>query len=488
MNIVLINPPTSFDQIYGQWDLSGVDTYCPPLGLLYIASYLREHHHAPHVIDVQAMNWSCQETVECALSHSPDVVGISAKTINIHNAGEIAGELKSEGYVGPIVVGGAQITALPAETLGRFRAIDYGVIGEGEIAFLEVVENIKLKKPVRDVRGVVWRNGIEQTVVNPPRPLMEDLDQLPFPAWDLLVDFPDGYPHNALETKRLPSASIITSRGCPFQCTFCDRAVFGSRVRQHSAEYTLGMIRHLQEVYGIRDLMILDDNFMLDKGKLFTICDTIREERMDLSWFCQGHVKFMTDDRLAKMRDAGCWFVEMGIESGCDRILKLIKKNTNKAEIAEAVRRAHKAGLKVKGNFIFGLPTETIESLEETTQFAASIDLSYFQQNFMTLWPGCEIARNAERYGHVETDWDRLSDKRITFIPSGLSAEDLLKASKAAFRRFYLRPRILFEILLQSLTSWRAAHNAIVAFVAFLKTMSRPDRGALPETPAAALP
>ncbi|MFX0203080.1 MAG: B12-binding domain-containing radical SAM protein, partial [Candidatus Hodarchaeota archaeon] len=307
---------------------------------------------------------------------------------------------------------------------------------------------------------------------NSPRPLIQNLDMLPLPAWDLLHNFPNGYPHSALETKRLPAASIITSRGCPFHCTFCDRATFGTGVRHHSAEYTLDMIRHLQREFGIEDLMILDDNFLLNRKKLFQICDTIIKEKTNLSWYCMGHAKFMTRDRLKKIKEAGCWIIELGIESGSDRILRLLKKKATKSEIANSVKMARHAGLKVKGNFIFGLPTETKETLEETIQFATSTDLSYFQQNFLTIWPGCELSRNPEEYGSFDPDWNKLAHQRVTFIPYGLTAEDLTKASKNAFRRFYLRPKIIFEIL-SSLTSWRAFKSALTAFLVFLKTISR---------------
>jgi radical SAM superfamily enzyme YgiQ (UPF0313 family) len=472
MKVVLINPPTSFEQIYGDWDLSSVDTYCPPIGLLYIASFIRKHNHDPYVIDVTANKWSLKQVVEFASSLNPGVVGISAKTVNILNANNIAEQLKRKGISAPIVVGGAHITALPQETLRRFKSIDYGVIGEGEVTFLELIEKVVRNESIADVKSTVWRNDIREIVVNPARPLVEDLDVLPLPAWDLLPNFPKGYRHSALETKRLPAASVITSRGCPFHCTFCDNAIFGSIVRHHSAEYTLNMIRHLKEKYGIKDLMILDDNFLLDKKKLFQICETIVEEKMDLSWYCLSHAKFMTEERLRKIREAGCWFIEIGIESGCDRILKFIKKNTTKAEVEQAVKRARAVGLKVKGNFIFGFPTETRDSLEETIQFATHIDLSYFQQNFLTIWPGCKLSIDPERYGNFEPDWSKLAHQRVTFVPHGLTQEDLIKASKDAFRRFYWRPKTIFEML-TTLTSFRAIQTAMVAFVVFLKTILR---------------
>ena len=473
MRVALIDPPTSHEQIYGEWDLSAVDTYSPPLGLLYIASFIREHDHIPYVFDLTALKWSLQKAVESTLSLNPDVVGITAKTININNANRIAEELKKRGYTNPIVLGGAHLTAEPVLTLTKFHSIDYGVVGEGEVTFLEMLEKMQRNQSLHDVKGIVWRGEDGQIIVTPPRPFIEDIDILPLPAWDLLPNFPSGYPHSALETKRLPAASIITSRGCPYQCTFCDRAIFGTKVRQHSAEYTLKMIRHLREEYGIKDLMMLDDNFILDKKKLFVICDTMIADKMDLSWYCMGHTKFLTTDRLRKIKEAGCWFIEMGIESGSDRMLKSIKKNTTKAEIADAIKRVREAGLKVKGNFIFGFPTETKESLEETIQFATSIELNYFQQNFLTIWPGCELASRAEEFGHVEKDWDKFAHQRVTYIPNGLSQEILVEASKDAFRRFYLRPNIILEIFMQSISSWRGIQNTLIAFFVFLKTVTR---------------
>jgi anaerobic magnesium-protoporphyrin IX monomethyl ester cyclase len=473
MNVALINPPTSFEQIYGDWDLSRLDTYCPPIGLLHLASFIRAHQHVPQVVDMEATKEPLHEAINRVLSSAPDVVGISAKTINVLNAGKIAEGLRVAGFEGPIVLGGAHVTAVPEETLGRFHSIDVGVIGEGEITFLELIDRFQEESSLEGVEGIAWRKGAGQVVVNPPRALIEDLDILPLPAWDLLVGFPAAYPHNALETKRLPAASIMTSRGCPFQCTFCDRAIFGSKVRQHSAEYSLRMVRQLRDEYGVRDLMILDDNFLLDKRKLFTICEAMIEEKMSLSWYCQGHAKLMTEDLLRKIKEAGCWFVEMGIESGSDRILKLIKKGTTKSEIAQAVKRARVAGLKVKGNFIFGFPTETLETLEETTRFATSIGLSYFQQNFLTIWPGCELALNAEQYGSVEADWGRLAHQRVTFVPHGLTERELIQASKNAFRRFYMRPAVALQILMQAATSLRAAGSILIAAVVFAGTLFR---------------
>lgn len=472
LRVVLVNPPSSFERVYGKWDLSALDTYCPPLGLLYIAGYVRQYNHEVHIIDLQTWKYSLDRTVEYIKSLNPDVIGLSAMTINFLNANEIAEGLKNSGLTVPIILGGPHFTAASVETLKRFSAIDFGVVGEGEVTFSEILQKIASNSSVKGVKGVVWRSCSEGIVTNASRPLIENLDMLPLPAWDLLQNFPNAYPHNALETRRLPAASIITSRGCPYQCTFCDRSIFGNRVRHHSASYTLNMIRHLRDKYKIKDLMILDDNFLLDKIKLFEICNSIIQENMDVKWYCLSHVSSMTEDRLEKVKEAGCWIMEVGIESGNEKILRLLKRNTSKTFISNAVNRAKKLGIRVKGNFIFGLPTETLETLEETIRFSKSINLSLFQQTFLTIWPGCELSNSIDQYGNAEKDWDKLTHFQISFVPDGLTSDDLLRASKSAFRRFYLRPKIIFEILLY-IRSFRALKYAIIAGWVFLKSLFR---------------
>ncbi len=476
MRILLINPQTSFSQIYGDWDLSDLDTYSPPLGILYIASFLRQNNHVTSVLDLESLKGGFDRISESLTSFKPDIVGITSMTINFGNAHMIARFIKKEAPRKMVVLGGPHLTAAPIETMRNYPEFDYGVFGEGEITFLEMVEKIKNNEPFEEIEGIVWRNNENEIILNKTRPFIENLDVLPFPAWDLLEGFPERYPHSILESKRLPAASIMTSRGCPFHCTFCDNKIFGTKVRHFSAEYTLGMIKHLIDVYRIKDLMILDDNFLLNREKLFAICDSIVKDNLDLTWYCMGHARTMTEDRLKKIKEAGCWFIELGIESGNDQMLKAIKKNTTKQEIKKAVSLAKKAGLRTKGNFIFGFPGETIETMEESIRFAKEIKIDFFQQNFLTVWPGCEIAHqtsgNSDLFEYHNSDWNSLAHQRITFIPKGLTKDDLIKASKKAFRRFYLRPRIIIG-LLPFLKTKRGIKFLYKAFGAFLKTMFR---------------
>jgi anaerobic magnesium-protoporphyrin IX monomethyl ester cyclase len=473
MKIALINPPTSFDRLYGEWDLSPLDTYTPPLGVLSLAGYLRAEGHEPFLLDLMALPLDLDRGVRHILARRPDVVGLSAMTINCLDAGALARALKERGLLAPIVLGGAHVSAVPRETLEAFPDIDYGVVGEGEATLAELLDRLGNRESLQQVDGLAWRDPEGRVVINRPRRPLENLDELPLPAWDLLEGFPSRYPSSLLESRRLPAAGIMTSRGCPFHCTFCDNRVFGSRVRHFSAEYTLRMIRHLVDRFGIRDLMILDDNFLLDRRKLFDICDGIRSQNLDLTWYCITHAKSMTPDRLAKIRRAGCWFVEMGIESGNDAILGQIKKNTDKAEIRASVRAAKRTGLKVKGNFIFGFPGDTPETIEETIRFALDLDIDFFQQSYLTVWPGCEISRTAPKTDAPPAEvWGRLAHQRITFVPPAMTRDQLVSASKESFRRFYLRPRTIIR-LLPRLASLRGIRFSLTALAVFLRTILR---------------
>ena len=168
----------------------------PHLGLLHIASFIREFGHDPHILDLQILNWNVDRATNYILEQNPDIIGLTAMTINCFNANKIATTLRQKGYSAPIILGGSHITAVPAETIKRFKAIDYGVIGEGEFTFLDLIEQIDNNQSINKVRGIIRRGKDGTIILNSPRPLIEDLDILPLPAWDLLENFPKKYPSN----------------------------------------------------------------------------------------------------------------------------------------------------------------------------------------------------------------------------------------------------------------------------------------------------
>ena len=216
---------------------------------------------------------------------SPDYAGLTSTTLSICSVSALAEKAKSGQSRLKVIVGGPHLTALPLETLQAFPAFDYGVIGEGEATFVDLLDTLEHDGDVRKVSGIVHRDG-DAVEVTERRPFIECLDSLPFPAWDLLEGFPERYRPPAFRFRRLPAASLVTSRGCPNVCIFCDRSVFGNRCRSFSSGYILEMVKLLYHRYRIRELLIEDDTFFLSRQRISEFCEGLLKEQVRLSWSC----------------------------------------------------------------------------------------------------------------------------------------------------------------------------------------------------------
>jgi len=436
--ITLLTPPVSREERYG--GLAAAASSLPSLGVLWIAAVLRRAGHAVRVVDAMAQGMSVSEAVRETLRGGPDIVGISSTTLTAVRAGEIAKVLKEASPAMRIIMGGVHITAAPAETMGRFPWIDVGVLGEGEVTASELVGALLDGGELSGVRGIAYREdgGIRFT---PPRPYIKEMDGLPLPAWDLLPGFPDKFRPVPTRYRKLPVAHLVTGRGCPYRCTFCDRSVFGQRYRYFSADYVLECIGELAGRYGVREIVFEDDTFTVNRGRLLEICERIRREHPRLSWSCLGRADTVDPGMLRLMRDAGCWQIGYGIESGDQDILDSVNKGVTVEEVERAVRWSKEAGMYVKGFFIIGFPGERPDSLERTIRLALNLPLDDITVDFMTPFPGTELSRIAGQLGRFEDAWERMNLLEPVFVPHGLKASDLIRAQRRMMRRFYLRPR-----------------------------------------------
>ena len=340
----LLNPPIG-NGCYNEWDFSTVDTSSPPMGLLYLAGAIRQKGYPVSLIDAEGLKLSLPEIIRKILDSSAEIVGISATTPAIHSAAEIASCIKRTKNGILTIIGGPHVTAAPLETMNAFPVFDAGVIGEGEETISELLDAIARSGDFSDVKGMIVRGG-DGLKINEHREFIADIDSLALPAWDLLPSLTKGYSYSIIETHGRPSAAIVTSRGCPQKCSFCDRKVFGNFYREHSAEYVLEMIRLLKYKYGIKDLMIFDDNLMISRARLMKICAGLIKEKLDISWFCVSNLKNFELDKLKMMKEAGCWLIEVGIESGCQEILNAMNRGVTLEEIESAVKMANKTGIK----------------------------------------------------------------------------------------------------------------------------------------------
>lgn len=370
------------------------------------------------------------------------------------------------------------MTAVPEQTIKKFKSFDIGVIGEGEITLIELVKVLEKRGDLSGVKGIVWRkNG--RIIVNQRRGYISNLDDLPLPNWDLLKGFPRRYKPSANSYSQLPAVHLVTSRGCTGQCTFCDRSVFGRIPRMYSAKRVLAMIKVLELKYGIREIQFFDDNFALFPKRLETICRSLIRNKRKISWSCQTRADMVNPTALKMMKQAGCWQIGLGVESGCDRILKILKKQETKEMMGKAIGLIAKEGIEIKGFFILGNPGESEESLKETRDFILSQPLTYVHTTYFTPYPGSEIFKKASRYGKLLLkDWSDIGQGTIEaiFIPKGLTKEILNSFAKDIFRRFYFRPQIIYYHLRKIIfrpNLWSGYLSGLVSVLNFTKNEDR---------------
>ncbi|MCD6309197.1 MAG: radical SAM protein [Candidatus Eremiobacteraeota bacterium] len=424
----------------------------PSLGLLSLGAVARDIGFEVGIFEACAGNKSHAEVLSQVKKVRPRVVGITAVTLSIVSAGKLAKMIKDELPGTMVIIGGPHFTAIPEETLKEFPSFDLGVIGEGEVTIKELLPTLLSGSDLTDIKGLALRSG-DNVVRTGKREFLMDLDTLPPPAWDLLEGFPREYVPASFRYRRLPAANLVVSRGCPNKCTFCDRSVFGNKIRSFSTDYFMKLLRDLKENYGIREILFEDDTFFLFKKRLAEMCRRMIEERLDLSWSCLARADLVDRDLLRLMKKAGCWQVGYGIESADPGVLRLMKKNVSIEQVENAINWTREAGILSKGFFMLGSPGETRETFRRTVDFAKSIPLDDFSLFKTTPFPGSELYNMADEYGHFDRDWKRMNLLNTVFVPNGLTESEMDSMALSAQREFYLRPRIIFSYIKRILSN-----------------------------------
>lgn len=498
-SIVLVNPPISLEERYGR--LSGAGSTLPSIGLLGLASVIRKAGHHVKIIEAASSNLSYEESLHRILDFQPDIVGFTAVTSSIYKAARLSQMIKNNRPEIKIIIGGPHITAVPDETLSRFPEFDIAVIGEGENTLKDIVYCLEKNGRLNEIPGIMFRENSNFTPlkkafdkdggkVNPvgdktlsanasltgfiktePRHLIKNLDDLPFPAWNLIDNFPWGYKPAAFKCKRLPAAYIISARGCPHLCIFCDTSVFSRQYRAFSAEYIIEMIKMLKTNYGIKEILFEDDTFVIFKKRLIQLCETLIKEKIDISWSCNGRANAVKPDILKLMKKAGCWQIAYGIESSDPAILEFSRKRIKIEQMEQALKWSHEAGILTKGFFILGFPLETEDTLKRTIAFAKSVCLDDISVAQMTPFPGSEMYRIGEKYGHINKNWEKMNLLDVVFVPHGLTKETLGRYQINFLREFYLRPGIIKTYIFRLIKNPENIKGILSGFKAFLQTV-----------------
>lgn len=468
-SIFLANAPYSLDDRYGK--LAPVGATLPHLGLLMLGSVLREAGHHVRIVDASALGRGYEDVLEEIRRFKPDVIALTAVTPSIIKTVKLAEKIKKTWSSVPIVIGGPHFTAVPEQTLIDYPVFDFGVVGEGENTLKDLVEALSANRSPLEVAGVAFRQNGE-VIFGAQRPVIKDLDTLPFPAWDLLDGFPHSYHPALFKYRKLPSTHVVSARGCPNKCIFCDTSVFSRQIRFHGSEYVLEMIGYLVKRFGVREIVFEDDQFLIKKERVAKICEGFLSARWGISWCCSGRVNSVKDlDLLRLMKRSGCWQISYGIESGNQHILNFAKKGITIGQIEKAVRLTHEAGILSKGYFILGLPHETQKSITNTIQFAKNLPLNDMSAFILTPFPGSEMYDVAEKYGTIEKDFEKMNLLDVVYVPKGLSEETLLYYQQEFMKEFYLRPRIIGNYLRRSITNPSNAFVMFKAFCGFLQSV-----------------
>lgn len=438
VNITLVHPAGS-NWIPGKKDISPIANRMAPLGLLSIAAYLAKRGHAVQILDCLGPHppKNTEEAVTRILAGQPGLVGFASTTSAFLDGYTIASKLKASHPHIQTVFGGVHISALGSQLLQEFPHIDFLCMGEGEETVLALAEGYT----PASIAGLIWRDG-ETICVNPAREHIADLDSLPFPAYEKLDGFPQQYSLPLFSYIKAPGGTMITSRGCPYQCSYCDRSVFQRGYRYNSAEYIYEHIKYLHKQFGIRHLNIYDDLFTLHRERIETLCRLLIDKPLGVQFNCAVRVGHAEKELLALLRRAGCLMVSLGIESGEPSLLEVHKPGVYLGTVRDTVLAIQQSGLRTKGLFMMGLPGETIESAQKTSDFALSLDLDDMNMAKFTPFHGAPVWRNITEMGQVKDDWRLMNCLNFVFLPKGIdSFKTLDHLYNTHVKRFYSSPQ-----------------------------------------------
>lgn len=425
----------------------------PPMGLALIAAILEREGYPVTVLDTNALK--LEPEAVAPLVSDADVIGLTAMTPTVSNAIAIAHHLKKARPDLPIILGGTHATLLPEETLTTAPAIDVLVRGEGEVTIVELLRALEGKKPLGDIAGISYRRDGE-VVSNPTRFQNIALDSLPFLSYHRL-NLPEYRPHPPHGRTR-PFAALITSRGCPYHCSYCSKPIFGSTFRAQSPQRVVDEVVHLKSEFGVKEIAFYDDVFTLDKKRAHAIAEEMIKRGISLPWTCETRVNLVDEAILSHLKQAGCYSIAYGIESGSQEILDSLRKNVTLAQATEAVMATRKAGIQTIGYFMLGNPAETPGTIAQTIDFAKKLKLDFAQFAITTPYPGTELYDRYLERGGGRVPWQdfvyEASGSRVhrltpVFESQELKHTDFQAWATRAYREFYLRPAYVWQRLRQ---------------------------------------
>jgi len=417
-----------------------------PLGLGYIAASLEQAGHDVEIIDLNTHRIRGKELQRRVTG--VEIIGITGMITEYQTLLGLADIVKAVNTEAKVILGGPLATALPQKLL-EASAADFIVLGEGEKTIVDLVSVIGSDGDYSGISGIAFRDNGRINLTEPVEPIA-DLDTIPFPARHLLdmkryiKDHFESFGIKIRGFGRIRSTNLISSRGCPYNCTFCFKDMWGHKWRGRSPENNIREMELLYDAYQVNGFFFNDDTFVLDRERVLEFCRQLVEKKLKIVWYCNGRVNLMTREMLAAMYEAGCRGIAYGIESGNQQVLDSMKKNETLDQVREVVAWTKQAGIHVTGYFMIGMLGETRATIRETMAFARELALDFHGFSLTTPIPGTELFDSAIEAGLISGDktdlgeWSLHTNANLT---QDCSDDELVDFANEAFREFYLRKR-----------------------------------------------
>lgn len=470
---ILLVHPLGYKMESAGKDISRLANIMPPLGLAGIAAYLEKNGIGCALIDCYAHPNSDRLIADHLTAERPGFIGLSCTTSSFLDGIRIAGLAKKTLPGIKAVFGGVHVSAMKEKALVQFPEVDVAVIGEGEASLAEVIQ--RYGEDLADVPGIVFRQKGE-VVFTGHRGKGLVLDDLPFPAYEKLAGYPEAYKLPIFNYPKTPNTSCISSRGCPYACSYCDRSVFRRSFRYNSARYLYAHLTYLQERFGIRHINFYDDQFTFNRQRVEEFCRRMIDRPLGMTFNCAVRAEHIDFDLLRLMKAAGCWMISLGIETGDPELLARHRQNADLDMLADKIRLIKKAGIRTKGLLMMGLPGETEESIRRSMKYVFSLPIDDFNLAKFTPFPGSPVYENIHELGRFQEDWEKMDCLSFQFIPNGMSRERLDELFIRYYKTHFMRPKVLLgygAMLWKSPDSWMRFIRNMAGFIKFARSNKR---------------